>query len=228
MRSSQVNRLLQSRRPPAHRARRPPTVLVVEERPATADHIAAQLQGQRTTRVLWCRGADGRVTCDQVASATCPLMEDVDLVLDVRTGGTERLTGDELGVACAAVAGIPVVAAAPLRPTRSEAPWAVATCTLDEAADFCSSLLDNPDPWQEQRLEDLVRRIVAMREGGIGEVAVDLVRWPEAVTVVIRTQRRPSADTCAAIDAAVRAIRPPIAPDGVAVGLSFSTSVHNT
>lgn len=200
------------------------TVLVVEEQPAAADPIAAQLQVRRPTRVVWCRAPDGRVTCDQVASGTCPMLEHVDVVLDVRTGGPHRLTSGELGVACTGAAGIPVVAAAPRRPARVEAPWAVARCTLEEAADFVLHLLANPDPWKELQLEDLVRRVVATRGEDVGEVKVDLIRWPDAVTIVIRTERLPSAATCAVIDNAVRVIGPKVAPDGVDLGLSFTTA----
>lgn len=222
MRVTHVNHLLQARPRLASELDGPPTVLVVEQLPFSADVAAAHLK-DHGAMVVWCRASDGRIECAESALATCPLHGPVDLVLDVRAGANTGLAGGELGVACAGLDGIPVVAAGPVRPSEEETPWALARCRIDEAAAFCLRVLDHPQPWESLRMHDLVRRVVDLRGDDVGEIRVDLSRWREAVRVHVGTQRQPSEATCAAIDRAVRALKPRIAPDDVEVVLSFTS-----
>ena len=223
MRRTHVSTLVQTRyrRPRAPSATTTATVLVVEELPFTADAVAAQLRGRRPTKVLWCRGPDGRVPCSLAPRTDCPLAECVDVVVDVRTAQGEELTSGEAGVACAGAVGIPVIAAVPEGPDVRRVPWALATCALDDVADFCLHVHDHPDQWRRQRLEDLVQRVLRMRDEEGGRVTADLRPWLTCLTILIRTERSLSASACEAVDAALRAVEPPIAPTGVRLALSF-------
>ena len=222
MPARRVNQLLQARPHTPDEPTRAARVLVVEEEPFAGDAIAAELRDRKHIPVTWCRGSDGLVDCTEKVRGGCPLHGPVDLVLDVRTGSGDRLTGGELGVACAALEGIPVVAAGPVRPGPEEAPWALARCTLDEAAELFSHVLEHTDAWQNLRLEDLVRRVASMGEEEVGELSVDVVRWPDAVTVVVATSTPLSPATCAEVDRALRSLTPRIAPAGAELFLSFT------
>lgn len=225
MPSQRTNQLLQCRSEIVDAPMPGRRVLVVEDRPFAADGVAAQLHEHGDVVVTWCRDVHGEVTCGYVVNQRCPLREPVELVIDVRSSAVGELTAGELGVACAGVAGIPIVAACSTRPGAEEAPWALATCAIEDAAGFSRQLLGHPGPWQELRLEDLVRRVLGMRQEDVGEVEVDVVRWPGAATVVVRTERLPGAASCAAVDRAVRGALRTDVGKADAVGLSFTTRV---
>jgi len=223
MRATRRNRQVQPRRDPIDGERGMRRVLLVEDRPFVADPIASALLAPHDVAVGWCRDAQGEVTCDGFVNEQCPLHEQVELVLDVRAASASRLMGGELGVACAGVVGIPVVATGPTRPDKTDAPWAVATCSAEDASDFCRQLLDHPQVFEDQRVDDLVHRVLQMRGDEVGEVAVDVVRWPGSVAVVVRCEALPSSATCGAVDQAVREAWRTRTDGDHEVSLSFTT-----
>jgi hypothetical protein len=198
-------------------------VVVVEDHPFAADDVAGELASRGDAHLAWCRDDRGDVTCEGVVNDGCPLLGHVDLVLDVRRG-TGDLAAGELGVACAGVAGLPVVVAGPTRPPLGDAPWAVATCSSSDAAAFCGHLLAHPDAWVELRLEDLARRILRMRHEDVGRLDVRLLRWPSAVTLVVRSDFPLTPGSCDAVSGEMRALRPRPWPDDVETAVSFSTA----
>lgn len=198
------------------------TVLVVEDRPFVADSIAEQLYEQDNVRVVWCRDADGDVLCAGRVADRCPLTSQVDFVLDVRTGEAPRLTGEELGVACAGTGGIPVIVVEPARPGSERNTWGLATCAPDEAVDFCRHVLNHPTQWQEQRIADIATRVLRVSGDDVGEVDVEFRRWDGALTVVVRTERDASPTTCASINRTIRSARPSVVLEGDVLRLSFA------
>jgi hypothetical protein len=192
----------------------------VEQEPLSGEQLATELTRDAQVEVVWCRNTDGSVNCVQSRGEPCPLADPVAFVLDVRSGVEGGLSSGEAGVVCAEALGVPVIVAGPTRPTSHEASWAAASVALGDAASFCGHLLNHTRAYQELRVEHQVRSLLRRYGEDVGDLEVKLVRWPSSTVVVVRSGRLPSTATCDAIDAALRAARPPLAE---VVGVSFTT-----